>query len=122
MGSFDAYQSKLDLSKSIQTRDGRTARIVCTDVKDSKFPILALVRHPDLPEREIVQTYSADGFFNEAKSLNPNDLVNVPESSELLHIYRLAGGVLCFTFQESYPRKHLLATIRLSRLIGTFEE
>ena len=54
------------------TRDGRRARIICTDAR-SDWPILALISNP---EKEFVQGFMADGrpYCNESHL----DLFNAP--------------------------------------------
>lgn len=79
---------KLDLTKPVQTRDGRKARIICTDAKHIK-PVIALVTEPNT--FECVALYGADGNFFADKTLESrNDLVNVPETNKLegwLNVY-----------------------------------
>ena len=64
--------------KSVCTRDGAKARIICFDAK-SDAPIIALITTDD--ETEITFDYLSDGtFFN---SENPdNDLMMLPEKKE----------------------------------------
>jgi hypothetical protein len=74
----------LDITKPVQTRDGRSVRILCTD-KKGEFPIVALVT--DENDKEFIGSYSSGGrYFNQGCS--DNDLVNVPERVERwLNIY-----------------------------------
>ena len=44
------------------TRDGRNARIVCTDAK-ALYPIIALVESPNHVD-EIARSYTKDGYFS----------------------------------------------------------
>lgn len=67
----------IDLTKPIETTDGRPARIICTDMKnrDDSHNIVALVTQPHGPEG--IYHYSQDGT---SKWLNPVCyLVNVSE-------------------------------------------
>lgn len=74
----DNTEPKLDLSKPVQTRDGRKARIICTDRKGhghfDSLTIVALVKYDDA---EVVHVYRQDG-----KSIDEGersfDLINVP--------------------------------------------
>ena len=57
---------KFDLEKAkagapVCTREGRKVRIVCFDVKNDKFPILALAENPD--GTEDIMTYTRDGKY-----------------------------------------------------------
>lgn len=69
----------IDLTKPVQTRDGRPARIICTDRKVPSFPVGALVTESD--GLEIFRAYKENG---RAPGCPPGgwddlDLVNVPE-------------------------------------------
>ena len=44
------------------TRDGRNARIICTDAK-ALYPIIALVESPNHVD-EIASSYTKDGYFS----------------------------------------------------------
>jgi hypothetical protein len=65
-----------DPTKPVQTRDGRKARIICSDRKtNSDFSIVVLITHEDDTER--AATRRANG------SLDPNiesnfDIINIP--------------------------------------------
>lgn len=64
----------LDINKPVQTRDGKPARILCTD-KKGNLPILALFGEDDR-----VGVYTMYGDFAENLGLeHPLDLINVPE-------------------------------------------
>ena len=69
-----------DPNKPVQTRDGRKARIICTDAnKDSgnHYPIVALVtRHSRL---EYAERFRADGKCDDALFNRPMDLINIEE-------------------------------------------
>jgi hypothetical protein len=64
-----------DPTKPVRTRDGRPARIMCTDAK-SLYPIKALVE--TYPGSETVYSYNAHGR-SVASTGSPHDLVNTPE-------------------------------------------
>lgn len=65
-----------DPTKPVQTRDGRPARIICTDVKHQSpmFRIQALVE--DTSGNEHSYPYSEDGRFDFQE--HDIDLINVP--------------------------------------------
>ncbi len=66
----------LDLTKPVQTRDGRKARIICTDRLHGVEPIVALVTEQD--GVEYAADYRTNGrFLNFSES--DWDLINVPE-------------------------------------------
>lgn len=60
-----------DLSKPVQTRDGRKARVVCTDRKGI-YPVIALI---DVVED--VRAYRSDGSAL-VGMISDSDLVNIP--------------------------------------------
>lgn len=66
-----------DPTKPVQTRDGRSARIICTD-RDSIYPIVALVR--ELNGEESVSFHTNNGRVTPHYG-GPSrvDLINVPE-------------------------------------------
>lgn len=76
----DCYkQTGLDLSKQVQTRDGRPVRILTTD-KAGKFSIVALIREG--PNDELTATYTPDGHFSPDHEISRHDLINPPKSFE----------------------------------------
>lgn len=80
-----------DPTKPAQTRDGRPARILATDLK-SPMPILAAIPHPVMPAQESAVAVFPSGQFS-LNSKGPTDLVNVPEVTvEYLNVY--PNGVL----------------------------
>lgn len=76
-----------DPTKPVQTRDGRKARIICTDKKGA-YPIVAVVEF-GLKE-EFAYSYTAIG-----SSINNSclDLVNIPErTSTWQNVYKKVRG------------------------------
>lgn len=72
-----------DPTKPVQTRDGRKARIICTDSNytfesNKKWPTLALVTNKS-NGNELVMYFEADGTCGGAQRGGVNDLVNIPE-------------------------------------------
>lgn len=63
------------LQTGVQTRDGRTARLLCTD-RSAGNPIVALIKEG---ASENVQTYPMSGISNHDHSY---DLINVPQKHE----------------------------------------
>ncbi len=70
---------KFDPTKPVQTRDGRKARIICTDRKgsDPQYSIIALVV-PAFGDHEQAIAYMADGRFNTVLPEHSSDLINTP--------------------------------------------
>lgn len=69
---------KFDVTKPVQTRDGRKARIVATGIKH-KFPIAAAIERNDSSEFVILTTingrYIHDGVKSELDLINVNTKV-----------------------------------------------
>jgi len=62
-----------DPTKPIQTEDGRSARILCTDLNNLNWPLVVAVKNTD--GRETVHVYKENG----AKNVTGMSLENVPE-------------------------------------------
>lgn len=67
----------VDLTKPVETKDGRKVRILATDLKRSDYPVVAAVMHDN--GKESIEQYTADGHFYASGSASDEDLVNVPE-------------------------------------------
>lgn len=82
--------TNFDPTKPVQTRDGRKARIICTDRRDRHFPIVALVGNSDEP-----MTYTSCGRFDVMESDafdTPSDLINVePCVEDWANVYEQTG-------------------------------
>lgn len=84
-----------DPTKPVQTRNGKKARIICTDVAGGNgYPIIALITESGGVERSI--PYSENGcYWADKKGDHSLDLVNVPEEiSRWINVYTLGliGG------------------------------
>lgn len=76
-----------DPTKPVQTRDGRKARIVCTDAK-SEYPIVALVLENGVEEHS---RHTICGHWWSSKMDCNNDLVNIPikhKRTIFLNVYK----------------------------------
>jgi len=73
---------KFDPTKPVQTRGGRTARIICTDARGG-WPIIALVESSE--GREETSRNGEDGAYSNHPDhpQSHHDLVNVPEKRTL---------------------------------------
>lgn len=80
----------LDLTKPVQTRNGRAAKIAAV-LKNPKhnYPIFAVVTERDGSESTSSHTL-AGGLFSAGES--PSDLVNVPEKIEYLRYVNIYAG------------------------------
>lgn len=89
-----------DPTKPAQTRDGRAARIICTDRQGQNHGnIVALVGHDDT-----VYTYRSDGkWAPSVTEFNPNDLVNVPEKEstwQRMNNYGSLGAIVGYKLTD----------------------
>ena len=84
--------TKLDLTKPVQTRDGRPVRILCMDRK-SKYPIVGLVLKKD--GSETTESWLADGGYHYPACIGENDLINVPPKpvKYFVNVYRHTNGI-----------------------------
>ena len=62
MKLFNLEEYLKNPSKKVITRDGKDARIICTDRRDLNFPIVALVAK-ELRKGETARYYTKDGKF-----------------------------------------------------------
>lgn len=65
----------IDLTKPVQTRDGRRVRVLCTDVKGESNSVVGLV---DGGNTETCQIWHGDGSYI-PNSESSQDLINGPE-------------------------------------------
>lgn len=70
MKQFNLEEYLKDTTQKVVTRDGTSVRMVCTDVMDNTYPIIALVVVED---EEYVYTYTKDGE-NCLGEIRDNDL------------------------------------------------
>ena len=86
--------------RKVITRDGRNARIICTDAKNN-YPIVALIETPNGKERQPCG-YKEDGTYIIGEK-SPCDLFFAPEKHEgWLNIYRNESG---FYLRGNYKSK-----------------
>lgn len=85
---FKPAKPAFDPTKPVETRDGRKARIICTDANQPLGPIVALVTMYDGTEEPLV--YHADGTY--IKLVGKDDLVNAPSRAEVPGDIRFVGA------------------------------
>ena len=88
---------KLDLTKPVQTRDGRPVRILATDLR-SEYPVTGIISHPGYDE---VETWTLDGAFVSSDE-HPDDLVNVPDEVKRYYpVSRLAPTLQVWEYDQN---------------------
>ena len=105
MEQFSLEKYLANPSRKVVTRDGRRARIVCTDKRELNYPIIALIETRPGGE-EVTCSYTKDGRYCTACS-DIFDLFFVPEKHEgWVNVYeegtnRYLDGCICVTKEEA---------------------
>lgn len=77
-----------DPTKPVRTRDGREARIICTN-KEGEWPIMVLVKSNG---SELPYEVYGDGMVSKGERPSNLDLINIPERvSRFVNVYRDLG-------------------------------
>ena len=105
MEQFSLEKYLANPSRKVVTRDGRNARIICTDMRDLNFPIIALIETRPGGE-EMTYSYTKDGRYC---NTCPNifDLFFAPEKHEgWVNVYeeganRYLEGCIYITKEEA---------------------
>jgi len=114
----------IDLTKPVQTRDGRKVRVLCTDMK-SETPIVGVVTQP--AGKEEACWWYADGRY----SLTPGhsaDLINVPDTRVVwVNMYPESSSAAgaCHRSQakaDKYAATSRIACVRVEYEVGQFDE
>ena len=86
MEKFNLDKYLANSSRKVVTRDGRKARIICTDMKSTTYPVVALIE--DGSGYEHLFTFSKNGEYAVNES-SRSDLFFAPEKGEgWINIYR----------------------------------
>ena len=80
MKQFNLDEYLANPSRKLVTRDGRNVRIICTDRRGYKCPIVALIEGKD--NEDDVRTFTKDGIWDELGVESINDLFFAPEKHE----------------------------------------
>ena len=91
MEQFSLEKYLANPSRKVVTRDGRNARIICTDRRDLNFPIIALIENIS-GGGEKACSYTKDGRHYTDCS-DSFDLFLAPETHEgWINVYRYSDG------------------------------
>lgn len=101
MKQFNIEEYKKNPNRKVITRDGRSVRIVCTDVMGAIYPVFAVYEKD--PTHECCQSYTTDGkHYTEGDS--QADLFFAPEKHEgWINLYQMDYGV--YANSDVYPTK-----------------
>ena len=115
MKQFNLEEYLKNPSRKIVTRDGRNARIVCTDKKGFN-PILALVtKHDSIAED--IYLYTKNGELNEGNSTK-SSLFFVPEKHEgWINVYK--DGDHFYSSMDIFKTKEKAESLSCSSCIAT---
>lgn len=115
MKQFNVQEYLENPNKKIITRDGKSARIICTDRVCSTHPVLALLIDDKIEE---VYQYTSQGeYYPNASS--PHDLFFAPEKKEgWLSIYRMDDGDI--VLGRIYSSKEVAESMAKKRGIGPY--
>ena len=106
MEKFNLEEYLKNPSRKVVTRDGRKARILCTDRKGD-YPIIALVENCDSID-ESVCSYDKNGIFYTSGISDNNDLFFAPETHEgWINVYRYSDGGHAYAGLYTIPKKML---------------
>ena len=96
MEKFNLEKYLANPSRKVVTRDGREARIICTDMNYKNHPIVALIANDN--DTENVYTYTKDGEWDNYESTT-YDLFFAPEKQEgWVNVYpdeKIIGELCC---------------------------
>ena len=104
MEQFSLEKYLANPSRKLVTRDGRRVRIICTDMKSTTYPVVALIENGSGYEQLI--TFSKNGEYAVNES-SRSDLFFAPEKHEgWVNIYkegtnRYLEGCICVTKEEA---------------------
>ena len=109
MKQFNLKEYLANPLHKVVTRDGKSARIICTDAKNY-LPVIALI---DNGGKEYIQSYYPNGAYyaEESSSL---DLFFAPEKHEgWVNMYRDRKGKYIIADSEIYPTKEVASNYML---------
>lgn len=91
MKQFNLEEYKKNPNSRVITRDGRSVRIVCTDIMGALYPILAVYKKD--PTHEVWNSYTTDGRLYTEGDDTLADLFFAPEKKEgWLNLYKDEDG------------------------------
>lgn len=103
MKPFNLNEYLANPSREIITEDGRPVRIVCTDAKNCKYPIVALVEED---EKERVFKYTKDGSYIDGIAKHKHDLYFKPATKKgWINIFKPVNQMPCILTSVIYNTK-----------------
>ena len=101
MKQFNIEEYKKNPNRKVITRDGRSVRIVCTDVMGAIYPVLAVYKKD--PTHEIWNSYTTDGRLYTEGDDTHADLFFAPEKKEgWINLLRSSCGEVFIATNHPY--------------------
>ena len=115
MKQFSLEEYLKNPSRKIVTRDGNNVRIICTDRKDTDYPIVALI---DSRGKEETLSYTKNGYFYYNERKDVNDLFFTPEKHERwINLYKDNDGI--YASMDTFKTKEEAEALSCSGCIAT---
>ena len=91
MEKFNLEEYLKNPSRKVVTRDGRGVRVICTDMKSTTYPVVALIESCGSGYEQLF-TFSKNGEYAVNES-SRSDLFFAPETHEgWINVYRYSDG------------------------------
>ena len=111
MEQFSLEKYLANPSRKLVTRDGRNARIICTDMKSTTYPVVALIENGTGYEQLTTCSKNGEYAVNESSR---SDLFFAPETHE--------GWINIFSYEKSYARGPIYNSKEEAEEIGKLSE
>ena len=110
MEKFNLEKYLANPSRKVVTRDGRRVRIICTDMKSTTYPVVALIENGSGYEQ--LTTFSKNGEYAVNES-SRSDLFFAPEKHEgWVNVYKdeKVGNLCCrYVFRSEEEARQMRA-------------
>lgn len=112
MIEFDLEKAKA--GAKVCTKNGLSVRIICFDMKDDKYPLVALI---DEGDSETVYSFTEDGKQYTSSDFNDFDLMLIGEEKEgFINIYRNIDSCVAYYSPIFYSEKEAENNILINNL------
>lgn len=121
MEQFSTEEYLKNPNRKVVTRDGKNARVICTDRVCSTHPVLALLFEDEDRDREEVYQYTSKGEYY-SNAISPHDLCFAPIKKEgWINVYRGCGEYNTYVCNRIFATKEearrekrdIIATIKI---------
>ena len=105
MEQFSVEKYLANPSRKVVTRDGRTARIICTNMKSTTYPVVALIENCRGLEQVI--TFSKNGEYAVNESHNPDLFFALEKQEGWINIFKVACANAYLKESRIYSSKEI---------------